>query len=378
MSTIGLIRIKGQAAAQPSRALEQSGERFLLSEGAFAAEICRERKRAERSGRKFALMLVERDAKFGHSGADASDLLIALAEQIRETDVAGWHRQGLVAGVILNEFGDQTMADALNSIRLRVSTGLLQTLPDLDGNLRITFHVFPDQWDVNTREYAADSSLYPDLNVRPLRGMRKGMKRALDIIGSLGALFFLSPLFAMIVIAVRLTSKGPAFFRQERIGQFGRAFTMYKFRSMTSKADPDRHKKFVEEFISGKMDDAGSAGVYKMTNDPRITPLGKFLRRTSLDELPQFFNVLRGEMSLVGPRPPLLYELQAYEPWHRRRLLEAKPGLTGLWQVSGRSQTKFNDMVRLDLRYARAQTLWGDLTLIFKTLRVLVADKGAC
>jgi lipopolysaccharide/colanic/teichoic acid biosynthesis glycosyltransferase len=147
---------------------------------------------------------------------------------------------------------------------------------------------------------------------------------------------------------------------------------------MTSKADPDRHKKFVEQFISGKTDCAGSTGIYKMTDDPRITPLGKFLRRTSLDELPQFFNVLRGEMSLVGPRPPLLYELQAYEPWHRRRLLEAKPGLTGLWQVSGRSQTKFNEMVRLDLRYARAQTLWVDLTLIFKTLRVLIADKGAC
>jgi lipopolysaccharide/colanic/teichoic acid biosynthesis glycosyltransferase len=378
VSTIGLIRIKRQAAAQSSRAWEQNGERYLLSEGAFAAEICRERKRAERSGRKFALMLVERDAKFGQSEADASDLLIAVADQVRETDVVGWHRQGLVAGAILNEFGDHTMADALDSIRRRVSAGLLQSLPDLNGNLRITFHVFPDQWDVSPRQHAADSSLYPDLYLRAQRGARKGVKRALDIVGSLGALIFLSPLFAAIAISVRLTSKGPAFFRQERIGQYGRTFTMYKFRSMTSKADPDRHKKFVEEFISGKMDSAGSTGLYKLTDDPRITPLGKFLRRTSLDELPQFFNVLRGEMSLVGPRPPLLYELEAYEPWHRRRLLEAKPGLTGLWQVSGRSQTRFNEMVRLDLRYAQAQTFWLDLTLIFKTLRVLIADKGAC
>jgi lipopolysaccharide/colanic/teichoic acid biosynthesis glycosyltransferase len=378
VSTIGLTRMKRETAAQSARAREQNGARRLLSEDAFADEICRERKRAERSGRSFALMLVERDAKFGRSAANAGDLLVAVANQIRETDVVGWHRQGLVAGAILNEFGDAVMADALNSIRLRVCAGLLREFSDLDGNLRIAFHIFPDQWDVSPRQHAADSSLYPDLYLRARHGDQKGVKRALDIAGSLAALVLLSPLFALIALAVRITSKGPAFFRQERIGQFGRAFTMYKFRSMTSKADPDRHRKFVEEFISGKMDSAGSTGLYKMTDDPRITPLGKFLRRTSLDELPQLFNVLRGEMSLVGPRPPLLYEVEAYEPWHRRRLLEAKPGLTGLWQVSGRSQTKFNDMVRLDLRYARMQTLWIDLTLILKTLRVLVADKGAC
>ena len=153
---------------------------------------------------------------------------------------------------------------------------------------------------------------------------------------------------------------------------------MYKFRTMRSNAGTAIHEDYVREFISGRTRADENNGIYKLTSDPRVTPLGKFLRKTSLDELPQFWNVLCGSMSLVGPRPPLRYELDVYEPWHRRRLLDSKPGLTGLWQVNGRSRTRFDDMVRLDLRYAKKQSLLFDFTLLMKTVRTLIADDDAC
>src|SRR5207302_5240845 len=135
-----------------------------------------------------------------------------------------------------------------------------------------------------------------------------------------------------------------------------------KFRSMYANNDPRIHQEYVARLIEGKADlkhaKDSKTGVYKLTNDPRITPLGGFLRKTSLDELPQFLNVFIGNMSLVGPRPPVLYEFQRYDVWHRRRVLELKPGITGLWQVMGRSKTTFDEMVRLDLKYARAWSIW--------------------
>jgi lipopolysaccharide/colanic/teichoic acid biosynthesis glycosyltransferase len=150
---------------------------------------------------------------------------------------------------------------------------------------------------------------------------------------------------------------------------------------MYAKCDATPHVQFVKQFIAGtaeaQPDAATNGGVYKLTRDPRITPIGAFLRKTSLDELPQLFNVLRGDMSLVGPRPPIGYELEAYDAWHRRRILEAKPGITGLWQVTGRSQMRFDDMVRLDLEYARAWSLWLDIKILLRTARVVLSRAGA-
>ncbi|TME31012.1 MAG: sugar transferase, partial [Chloroflexi bacterium] len=146
-------------------------------------------------------------------------------------------------------------------------------------------------------------------------------------------------------------------------------------------SDATPHVEFIKQFIAGKGDaQAGAAadgGVYKLTQDPRVTPVGRLLRKTSLDELPQLVNVLTGEMSLVGPRPPIPYELEAYDLWHRRRLLEAKPGITGLWQVTGRSRLRFDDMVRLDLRYAKGWSLWLDLKILLRTVRVVLSGAGA-
>ena len=184
-----------------------------------------------------------------------------------------------------------------------------------------------------------------------------------------------------IAVAIKLSSPGPILFRQTRIGQYGVPFTFLKFRSMYAVNDPQIHVEYVKRFITGNghssVSGAKDKAVYKITKDPRVTRVGRFLRKASLDEFPQLLNVLRGEMSLVGPRPPIPYELEAYDVWHRRRLLEVKPGITGLWQVNGRSRLRFDDMVRLDLRYAKAWSPWLDLKILLQTPRAVLSGDGA-
>jgi len=206
------------------------------------------------------------------------------------------------------------------------------------------------------------------------------VKRCIDIMGSSAALLFLAPVFAVIALVIKLSSKGPALFKQERLGQGGKTFTLLKFRTMRTDCDAKIHQQFVEQFIAGQtVGDAGqdSKPVFKIQNDSRLTPIGRFLRKTSLDELPQFCNVLLGDMSLVGPRPPIAYEFRAYEVWHRRRVLEIKPGITGLWQVEGRIRTRFHEMVRLDLKYARAWSIWLDLKILLQTPGAVLSGEGA-
>jgi lipopolysaccharide/colanic/teichoic acid biosynthesis glycosyltransferase len=182
-------------------------------------------------------------------------------------------------------------------------------------------------------------------------------------------------------IAIKMTSSGPVIFKQTRFGQKGTRFQFYKFRSMYWDIDDQIHREYVTNLIKGHLEKINQgdkeAPLFKMVSDPRISRVGKIIRKTSIDELPQFFNVLKGEMSLVGPRPPLPYEVQKYEPWHLRRILEVKPGVTGLWQVSGRSRTSFDQMVRLDLRYAQNWSLWLDLKILLKTVRALIPSEGA-
>jgi lipopolysaccharide/colanic/teichoic acid biosynthesis glycosyltransferase len=202
----------------------------------------------------------------------------------------------------------------------------------------------------------------------------------MDIAGSGIMLLVLSPVLGVIALAIKLASKGSVIFEQDRVGQFGKSFKCLKFRTMYTNNDPKIHRDYVQSFIAGKTEsDKNDVGpvIYKITNDPRVTPLGRLLRETSLDEFPQLWNVLRGEMSLVGPRPPVHYEFEVYDIWHRRRVLEVKPGITGLWQVSGRSRTCFDDMVRLDLRYSQSWSLWLDLKIILATPLAIVAGDGA-
>jgi lipopolysaccharide/colanic/teichoic acid biosynthesis glycosyltransferase len=223
--------------------------------------------------------------------------------------------------------------------------------------------------------------LYPDLleSVKHKRFMLL-VKRVIDFLASALALIILSPLFWLIAIAIKVSSKGPVFFSQTRIGQYGKPFILMKFRTMYTDIDREVHKQYVTELIADKarIEDSNPKGprVYKLTNDKRITRVGAFLRRTSMDELPQFLNVLRGEMSLVGPRPAVRYEVAVYETWHRRRVLEFKPGITGLWQVSGRSHVKFDEMVRLDLRYARLWSGWLDFKILMLTPLAVLRGTG--
>lgn len=194
------------------------------------------------------------------------------------------------------------------------------------------------------------------------------IKRLLDILFSFIALVLLSPVFLAVAIAIKLDSKGPVFFRQVRCTKNGRHFVLYKFRSMVAGAEAKREELLVRNEMSGP--------VFKISNDPRVTRVGRFLRRTSLDETPQFWNVLKGHMSLVGPRPPIPDEVEKYEPWQRRRL-SMKPGITCIWQVSGRNQIDFEDWMKLDLQYIDRWSLWLDFRIILQTIRAVVTTRGA-
>jgi lipopolysaccharide/colanic/teichoic acid biosynthesis glycosyltransferase len=193
-------------------------------------------------------------------------------------------------------------------------------------------------------------------------------------------IIILSPLMLVLAVLVWRSSPGPILFRQERVGAQGRRFQFLKFRSMRADADPTLHQQYVAAFIRGQAEKAaegeGDATLYKLSDDPRITPTGRWLRRTSLDELPQLFNVIHGEMSLVGPRPPIPYELEHYQKEQFRRLA-VKPGITGLWQVSGRSRTTFDEMVDLDLDYIQDASFLTDLRILFKTIPVVFFDQSA-
>jgi lipopolysaccharide/colanic/teichoic acid biosynthesis glycosyltransferase len=203
------------------------------------------------------------------------------------------------------------------------------------------------------------------------------VKRLLDVIFSLLILVPLCFVIVAVAILIRLDSEGPVFYRQKRVGLNGALFTLYKFRTMSLYNDDSLHRDAATRFISGqKLSEDAARGIsYKLTEDPRVTRIGRFLRRTSIDELPQFFNVLRGEMSLVGPRPPLPYEVEMYSPYDRLRLT-GKPGLTGIWQVYGRSRVSFQSMVEMDIEYLRQQSLWEDLKLIVLTVPVMLFAQG--
>lgn len=202
------------------------------------------------------------------------------------------------------------------------------------------------------------------------------VKRVFDFFVSLIAIILLSPIFLLVALLVKLDSKGPALFHQERIGEAGKPFQVYKFRSMRANSDDAVHRAAVAKFLEGKkIAEEGGENVYKLAKDPRITRVGGFIRATSLDELPQLFNILRGDMSLVGPRPALRYEVEQYRYRHRYRLL-VKPGLTGIWQVYGRSKVDFETLVSMDLHYVTDGTFWLDMKLILLTFGVVFKRSG--
>jgi lipopolysaccharide/colanic/teichoic acid biosynthesis glycosyltransferase len=356
----------------------------ILPENVFVGMLGLERKRAERSNRKFLLLLL--DAEEATSPESRAQILSGIIEATdtvrRDTDPAGWYKENTVLGIIFTELGALDDTATINRLLHRVREALPTHLSMGDLQyVRVTAHIFTDESDGVESKTLANPAFYPDLFYQQkAKKVSLLMKRAMDIIGSAAALVFLSPLFVLIAAIVKLTSKGPVLFKQERLGQFGKTFTCLKFRSMHANNDLKIHQEFMKNLISGSYEGKGDGKakkVFKMTDDPRITRIGRIIRRSSLDELPQFINVLRGDMSLVGPRPPLAYEYQEYDLWHRRRVLELKPGITGLWQVSGRSRVTFDEMVRLDLRYARSWSLALDLRILAQTPIAVLFGDGA-
>ncbi len=356
----------------------------VLKEEIFRRMISLERKRSERTQRPFVLLLMDTGTTrpTEMNGRILLDILSALQTATRETDVMGWYETNSAVGVMFTEITLENNL-ILSTLLARISDVLRGRLTSEQfSQIKFSFHLFPEEWDHNTPERQSNPTLYPDLHQRDgANRLGRALKRAMDIAGSILLLTVLSPVFLVIAAAIKLSSQGPILFRQQRIGEHGTAFTFLKFRSMYVNNDASQHKEYVHKLIAGraaKQTNGAGEAIFKLTKDPRITPVGNFLRRTSLDELPQFFNVLRGDMSLVGPRPPVPYEVEAYATWHRRRLLEAKPGITGLWQVEGRSRVGFDDMVRLDLRYARSCSPWLDLKILLQTPKAVIAGNGAC
>jgi lipopolysaccharide/colanic/teichoic acid biosynthesis glycosyltransferase len=353
----------------------------LLDERYFVRMLRLERKRCERSHEPFALMLFEAPELFewAPSGVVAG-IARAISSCTRETDVFGWYEQGRVLGLIVSQVGSPACSNS-SIISTRIGEALQDRLaPELLAGLKMRVRIFPDESD--ERGGGDDYIFYRDLSRSHDQQRRaKQTKRVMDIAISSLALIVLSPLLFLIALLVKCTSKGPVLFRQERVGRFGAPFTFLKFRSMYVNNDPSIHREYVAKLISGdaKVAQGNSADgiTYKIVNDPRITPLGRFLRRSSLDELPQLLNVLKGDMSLVGPRPPLPYEFERYRTWHKRRVFEVQPGITGLWQVMGRSKTTFDEMVRLDLRYVRSWSLGLDFRILLETPSVVLSGEGA-
>jgi len=352
-----------------SRPIEES----ILPKYHFLECLRIEKRRADRSKAPLSIALLSFQKEAMNEPKLVRGFLESLQRNARETDIKGWVDHNVI-GIILpdtNEKGAQRFVEKIFNNNGKISYSvILGTYPDqLFHQLFSEEEGQPDLFPINL-----DGSFQS-------HKIQNALKRGMEIIGSLFGLILFSPLMVITAIAIRVTSRGPVIFKQIRLGKKGTRFSFYKFRSMLSNMDDQIHREYVTNLIKGNLEKINQGDIetplYKMKSDPRVTPIGKIIRKTSIDELPQFFNVLKGEMSLVGPRPPIPYEVEKYEPWHLRRILEVKPGITGLWQVDGRSKTSFDDMVRLDLRYVQNWSLWLDLKILLKTVKAVVHPKGA-
>lgn len=345
----------------------------MIPKSHFLHRLWIEKRRADRSKSPFSIVSFCYQQGLSEQGDVIQNFLTSLNCETRETDVKGWIDHNVI-GLILPDTDTKGVQCFVNKI--------------LNGNGEKSFSVttgtYPD--DIINKllnEKQGGQDFFPlDIDeTGKSKVLQSHLKRLMDIIGSLIGILLFSPIMILTAIAIKITSSGPIIFKQFRLGTRGIRFSFYKFRSMDWNVGDQIHRDYVANLIQGDLKKINQGDketpLYKMKSDPRVTPVGKIIRKTSIDELPQFFNVLMGEMSLVGPRPPIPYEVEKYEPWHLRRILEVKPGITGLWQVDGRSKTSFDDMVRLDLRYAQNWSLWLDLKILLKTVRAVIRSQGA-
>ena len=299
------------------------------------------------------------DGKLAYEGVPVIGTLESLPEVIRDSGA----NEVIIADADVN-------ADALFEVMMRC------------GRRRgVEFRIAPSLFNCLPRKTEIDQiGVLPMIRLfrEPLSNGARLLKRTFDIVFSALAIAVLFPFWLFIALLIKLDSKGPVFYTQERVGMDGRLFLLYKFRTMKAGADSELHREYQKAFIAGQAEaNVGNDAkpTYKLLADPRVTRVGKLLRRTSLDEVPQLLNVALADMSLVGPRPPIPYEVEAYELWHRKRL-DMKPGLTGLWQVSGRNRLPFEEMVRLDLFYIENWSLLLDLKIILRTGFVMIGGQG--
>jgi lipopolysaccharide/colanic/teichoic acid biosynthesis glycosyltransferase len=366
-------RLAGRRRSEARPAVTSTRERaprHVLDESLFRDAVIRQSRRADRFEESFLFARVSFEAPRNFE-LDESRIVAALSHACLETDIIGWIERRAELGLVrpLERSAEDSDADAVVTA---VRDDLVRSLA-LDHACAV--HV---EMHRPMRASAPPRPFDGPLRRRSGRELAYDLvKRGVDIGGSTSLLILLLPAVVVVALLLKATSKGPVLFRQERIGRYGRPFTMLKFRTMSANADPAIHRQYVERFISSSGAEKGGTEVWKVVNDPRVVRIGRFLRRSSVDEIPQLWNVLVGEMSLVGPRPPVPYEVAKYKSWHLRRVLDAKPGMTGLWQVTGRSQTTFDEMVRLDLRYARNRSLWMDLQILAATPRAVLSGKGA-
>jgi lipopolysaccharide/colanic/teichoic acid biosynthesis glycosyltransferase len=338
----------------------------------FALAVHRETRRSERSGAPLSIVRYAVDAASGDT-LHFERLLGVLQGSKRETDFLG-HISNDTLAILCP---DTDAAGALGLIA-KVSS-LVADIPVLPQTATFPDHLFESLASGTSAAEAFKLFTSQDAPVDRLGHYR--LKRSVDLVSALIALLLFGPLMLVVALIVRFTSPGPVIFKQPRLGKGGVPFTFYKFRSMVVNVDDRIHREYMANLIRAGHGAPPAAGAstasYKMKADPRVTRIGKIIRMTSIDELPQLFNVLKGDMSMVGPRPPIPYEAAHYEPWHLRRILVAKPGITGLWQVEGRSRVTFSEMVRMDLRYIRRCSLALDLKIMARTVGVVLRCSGA-
>lgn len=350
------LRSLGGSLGLWSRPLKLEG---LPTEAETQLLLQRERQRADRTNDPLALVVFQ--PQLGSEAVILPALVGTLRGRLRTTDVLGWVEQDISLAVILPHTSMEGARKVCHDTLVALPTD--QPLPGCS-----VFLYPPPPTDSNTLGEIGDVPVQP-ASLEPLLVKPTGsLKRLLDILGSSVGLLLLSPLLLLIALLIKLTSRGPIFFCQKRSGLGGQPFWMYKFRTMVV----DAEKRKADLAATNEQD--GPA--FKMKNDPRVTWIGRILRRTSLDELPQLWNVLRGDMSLVGPRPLPCSETDASEPWHRQRLAVV-PGLTCIWQVRGRSRVSFADWMRMDLHYVRSASLKQDLQLMLMTVPAVLMQRGA-
>jgi lipopolysaccharide/colanic/teichoic acid biosynthesis glycosyltransferase len=374
----------------------------ILKKSEFTDLLYYERERSERTNSPFSLILVDLSKiNVRNNGQSFNNIIKTIALSLRTIDRTGWIESNTI-GIFLPD----TKLIGAKTAAVKFKNKLIKSLGEDFLLLEFVVSTYPEPVEqkeekihpketksrsssspeIYTMEYASnplmadvitvDSAYILDLSLIGLRDdWQLVIKRLIDIVGAIFGLIIFSPIMLIIAAAIKLTSKGPLLFQQERMGYQGKKFPFLKFRSMHTDNDESLHREYVNKLIQGNHNEINMGSednpCYKMKNDTRITTLGKILRKSSMDELPQFFNVLIGQMSLVGPRPPIPYELDNYQSWHMKRVLNVKPGITGLWQTNGRSLTTFDEMVRMDLHYTNNWDLWLDFKILLRTFKVV-------